>query len=164
MWKCPECKSDSLDVEVTTWARLYQGEEDDNFQTEHSEAEDCSHEWGSSNSMRCRSCGHTAKAGEFDVDNPQGEGEPTMTLFQRLDRLQDLLRMDIYTVAPEYDDEVADVRELVGSIREAMDLLPTEEETEEPSQDDTVRCCPNCERPNQFGELCLSCQRESEAG
>lgn len=33
----------------------------------------------------------------------------------------------------------------------------------EPSIDDTVHCCPNCERPNQFGELCLSCQSEIEA-
>ena len=28
---------------------------------------------------------------------------------------------------------------------------------DEPDHDDTVHCCPDCERPNQFGELCASC-------
>lgn len=26
--------------------------------------------------------------------------------------------------------------------------------------DNSGSCCPDCERPNQFGELCASCQRE----
>ena len=30
----------------------------------------------------------------------------------------------------------------------------------EPDHDDTVRFCPDCERPNQFGELCPECSRE----
>ncbi len=30
----------------------------------------------------------------------------------------------------------------------------------EPDHDDSVRCCPDCERPNQFGELCAECARE----
>lgn len=34
--------------------------------------------------------------------------------------------------------------------------------TEEPSQDDTVHCCPECETPNQFGELCHRCQRDQD--
>lgn len=29
--------------------------------------------------------------------------------------------------------------------------------------DDSVKCCPDCERPNQFGELCAGCQRERDA-
>ena len=32
----------------------------------------------------------------------------------------------------------------------------------EPEVDDSVKCCPGCETPNQFGELCNSC-REAEA-
>lgn len=35
---------------------------------------------------------------------------------------------------------------------------------QEPDHDDTVRCCPDCERPNQFGEICPDCQRERETG
>lgn len=31
---------------------------------------------------------------------------------------------------------------------------------DEPEIDDSVRCCPDCERPNQFGEVCSSCLRE----
>jgi hypothetical protein len=36
------------------------------------------------------------------------------------------------------------------------------EEDREPDVDDTVHCCPDCERPNQFGELCDECRRERE--
>lgn len=30
----------------------------------------------------------------------------------------------------------------------------------EPDVDDSVKYCPDCERPNQFGELCRDCQNE----
>lgn len=33
---------------------------------------------------------------------------------------------------------------------------------DEPDVDDSVRFCPECETPNQFGELCGRCQREIE--
>lgn len=33
-------------------------------------------------------------------------------------------------------------------------------DAEEPEIDDSVNCCPDCERPNQFGELCSNCQDE----
>lgn len=32
----------------------------------------------------------------------------------------------------------------------------------EPEVDDTVNCCPECERPNQFGETCYSCLRDMQ--
>lgn len=32
----------------------------------------------------------------------------------------------------------------------------------EPDHDDSVRFCPNCERPNQFGELCAACERDEQ--
>jgi hypothetical protein len=31
---------------------------------------------------------------------------------------------------------------------------------EAPDIDDSVKCCPDCEGPNQFGELCVTCARE----
>lgn len=33
-------------------------------------------------------------------------------------------------------------------------------EGEEQDFDDSVKRCPDCERPNQFGELCQSCNDE----
>lgn len=33
---------------------------------------------------------------------------------------------------------------------------------DEPDVDDSVCFCPECETPNQFGELCGRCQREIE--
>ena len=31
---------------------------------------------------------------------------------------------------------------------------------EEPAVDDEVKCCPDCEKPNQFGERCEQCSEE----
>lgn len=44
---------------------------------------------------------------------------------------------------------------------EDYDLDP-EEDVPEPDHDDTIKFCPDCERPNQFGELCLDCTRERQ--
>ena len=38
--------------------------------------------------------------------------------------------------------------------------LDPEDDPYPPETDDTVLCCPNCERPNQFGEMCHSCSTE----
>lgn len=38
------------------------------------------------------------------------------------------------------------------------------EEGPQPDFDDSVGLCPDCERPNQFGELCAECTREREIG
>lgn len=35
-----------------------------------------------------------------------------------------------------------------------------DEDVDAPDLHDEVLFCPNCERPNQFGELCVSCDRE----
>jgi hypothetical protein len=35
-----------------------------------------------------------------------------------------------------------------------------EQENIDAAIDDTVHCCPECERPNQFGELCENCLQE----
>lgn len=43
------------------------------------------------------------------------------------------------------------------------DLFSKEDdEDEEPSHDDSVKCCPDCERANQFGEVCADCERERQ--
>ncbi len=57
-WSCPKCKSTDLDVQIHTWARLFQ-EADGDFQTDVDEATDGSHQWDASSTMQCRSCGHT---------------------------------------------------------------------------------------------------------
>jgi predicted amidophosphoribosyltransferase len=35
-------------------------------------------------------------------------------------------------------------------------------ELPEPSHDDSVKFCPNCEQPNQFGQLCAECERDEQ--
>jgi hypothetical protein len=39
-------------------------------------------------------------------------------------------------------------------------IAERDEVEQEPDIDDSVKCCPDCERPNQFGELCASCEQE----
>jgi hypothetical protein len=53
---------------------------------------------------------------------------------------------------------LADLIENANSIGVSVSAI----ETEEPDQNDEVKCCPDCERPNQFGELCLECERERD--
>lgn len=39
--------------------------------------------------------------------------------------------------------------------------VPPEDQDPQPQMfDDSVKFCPNCERPNQFGELCVSCEQD----
>lgn len=47
-------------------------------------------------------------------------------------------------------------------IESSPELEPVQSEGEEPEIDDTVHVCPDCERPNQFGELCDSCRQEAD--
>lgn len=49
-------------------------------------------------------------------------------------------------------DDLKPLKEITGAEIEEIDP--------EPDHDDTVYFCPDCERPNQFGEICPSCQRE----
>lgn len=40
--------------------------------------------------------------------------------------------------------------------------MTCEAEPIEPEFDDGVKCCPECESPNQFGELCPACREERD--
>jgi hypothetical protein len=56
------------------------------------------------------------------------------------------------------------VQHLVTGARALGLLLPGREleRPEEPDYDDAVLCCPDCEKPNQFGELCPECKRAAD--
>lgn len=45
----------------------------------------------------------------------------------------------------------------------ATKLMRLYDNNEEPKCDDTVKCCPDCETPNQFGELCGRCLQDRQA-
>lgn len=43
------------------------------------------------------------------------------------------------------------------------ELEDAEDGFDEPDHNDAVLCCPDCERPNQFGQICSSCERDRQA-
>ena len=52
---------------------------------------------------------------------------------------------------------------MAGASRDyAMPVRVEMDDYDEPDVDDSVRFCPECETPNQFGEICGRCQREIE--
>jgi len=48
------------------------------------------------------------------------------------------------------------------SLAQQLSEIGPEDVQQEPDQNDEVRCCPDCERPNQFGELCPECTRDRD--
>lgn len=66
MYKCPDCKSDEIEVSIIAWARLKQSE--GNLETDIDEAEDRTHEWTAESMMRCQDCGHQGIANGFESD------------------------------------------------------------------------------------------------
>lgn len=62
-WRCPECGSTDLCVEVHTMARLSQTE--DNFETEI----EGGHEWNKDSFMECSECRFNGNAYEFEEDD-----------------------------------------------------------------------------------------------
>jgi len=92
--------------------------------------------------------------------------------FDRLvNKLVDKLQADGYTVdeleGVDWDELLFDAGETAyystTDLEDAIwQTLLLEDTAEDPGCDDTVLCCPNCEQPNQFGELCHSCQSDAD--
>lgn len=57
---------------------------------------------------------------------------------------------------------MVDDRRVEVAIDSLLDVLEPIDVVDEPEIDDSVKCCPDCERPNQFGEVCQSCQRDRD--
>ena len=67
-WTCPECGSDSLDVNISTWARLEQSEAGPDYvSTDTATAQFQDHEWDGNSPMQCRDCGHCDRSDKFRV-------------------------------------------------------------------------------------------------
>ncbi len=65
-YACPLCHSTEIDVQVMTWARLYQTSDGD-IQTDSGDSLDGSHEWDGHSEMLCRECSHSGSASTFRV-------------------------------------------------------------------------------------------------
>lgn len=62
-YRCPECNSTALVVEVEIMVKLYQSE--DNFETEDVGSD---HEWDDTSFMQCDECSYVGEAHEFDME------------------------------------------------------------------------------------------------
>ncbi len=79
----------------------------------------------------------------------------------QLDALNDLCEAGM-ELPPSVHAKLANMRDdleaVIGSRSGVEDDYP-----EPPDPDDSVRFCPECETPNQFGEICDRCRREIQA-
>ena len=83
-----------------------------------------------------------------------------------------LWEIDIDADSPRVAAEKAfEYMQLPGTTANAFDVFAQDgapchvdlsDDDEEPSHDDSVKYCPDCEKPNQFGELCADCTHERE--
>ncbi len=55
-YACPKCKSQSLDVSISTWARIIQTDSD-NIETDTDRALNHDHEWDETSAVICLQCG-----------------------------------------------------------------------------------------------------------
>lgn len=62
MWKCPECGSLRLRVQVVTHADLFQDGDDIGSETVGDQ------EWGDESPMLCLDCSHGGPAKDFEVE------------------------------------------------------------------------------------------------
>lgn len=46
-------------------------------------------------------------------------------------------------------------------VRAQIESILYEQSDEPPDVDDSVKYCPECETPNQFGEICARCERDN---
>jgi hypothetical protein len=79
--------------------------------------------------------------------------------------LDDADAKEIYEWLGDKSHPEDDMRnEIYDSHPDAFPEEPDEEDEEpdEPDHNDGVLCCPECERPNQFGELCYLCERDKQ--
>jgi predicted RNA-binding Zn-ribbon protein involved in translation (DUF1610 family) len=77
-YQCPNCGNvDSLDVCIETWARLKQG--DDNIETDTDAAQHHDHVWNEKSVVHCARCGETGMAKTFEV-KPSEQAEELVTV------------------------------------------------------------------------------------
>ena len=69
MYRCPECQSTDLEVDVVTRAVLIQDE--DGPQTLADESDCGDHEWDGNSMMYCMECAHQDIAESFEVEDDE---------------------------------------------------------------------------------------------
>lgn len=98
---------------------------------------------GGSGCYTCKCCGkRTRKVEEAQDDRYCIECQTALETYNSL--------LDGCITAEDYLAAVRDI-----SCRNHRHRL--DDPSLEPAIDDSVKCCPDCERPNQFGELCARC-------
>ena len=78
----------------------------------------------------------------------------------QLDALNDLCEVGT-ELPPSVHAKLANMRDDLEAVMGITPSDPAEDDyPEPPDPDDSVRFCPECETPNQFGEVCDRCRRE----
>jgi len=73
LFECPKCGSDNIEVQISTWAKLIQS--DDNVETDAYDSHNGDHEWDGDSQMYCCECDHRGKASTFSTDTLEEDEE-----------------------------------------------------------------------------------------
>ena len=71
MYRCPECKSTDLEVDIVTRAVLIQDEDGPETLTDEASCGD--HEWDNNSMMYCTECNHSGTAETFETEDDEGD-------------------------------------------------------------------------------------------
>lgn len=100
---------------------------------------------------------------EIEADSPKDAAEQALAIHRNPESIA-----AVFDVKPQIPHKVDICGNSVWGESIIIDLTDFDEsgadvQEQEPDINDKVKCCPDCEKPNQFGELCQSCQRERES-
>lgn len=91
---------------------------------------------------------------DIEADSPKDAAEQALAIHRNPESIA-----PVFDVKPQIPHKLDILGNSVWGESIAIDLTAFDE----PDMSDEVKCCPDCEKPNQFGELCHSCQRERES-
>ncbi|MGE3840080.1 MAG: hypothetical protein AB7I50_00690 [Vicinamibacterales bacterium] len=73
---------------------------------------------------------------------------------------EDILNATQRNLSLQTDDELLALRDSALLMVAQCELTHQERRIDDVDTSDAVQACPDCDRPNQFGEICPSCERD----
>lgn len=111
--------------------------------------------------QRCTACGGSGKKqGKKDRKDVEGFGVMEDPQFEVYQEMRSLLADRLHKANYSNEDAKAFCSMLTEDLQGEIDSLYVYDQ--EPEIDDSIKSCPDCETPNQFGERCQSCVEDEQ--